>query len=145
MTVMRECAGTDRNFKRQPEGELAKALAMGDSLRTKYYGRRLAALRRRGDRHKNYAKALIPLLRERGGKLDCDEVFQALTEGVLDLDDNQATTFLESAKHSGLLALDEGEDAFHLVVPTFAGFIMGEAGPPTPPAKRPRERKGPPP
>lgn len=129
LAVMQTHAGADENLGPPPEECLLEAIDAGDRSRSSYYRNRIQRLIEDGPSHMKYAKHIIPMLREANGQLPEDRISTVLASPPLSLDQGQSQTFLEAAKHSGLLA--PGDRAtLHLAIPTFAGYILNEEPPP---------------
>ncbi len=112
--------------------DLDAAMREGDRARARYYGQRLARLRRRHGGFEKLARELVPTLLERGGRLPYSDLFDLVEElgrGIFTPSGANATQFIRDAEHGGLLAPAEDGDVYSMPIPSFAGHLLGEPPP----------------
>ena len=111
------------------EADMEAAMREGDRVRARYYEQRLARLRRRHGGFEKLARALVPTLRERGGRLPYSELFdlvEELGQRTFALSGTNATQFIRDAEHSGFLAPAGDGGAYSISIPSFAGHLLGD-------------------
>ena len=112
------------------EADFEAAMREGDRARANYYEQRLARLRRRHGGFEKLAKALVPALLERGGRLPYSELFdlvEELGQRIFPPSGTNATQFIQDAEHSGFLALADDEYAYSMPIPSFARHLLGDS------------------
>ncbi len=110
--------------------DLEVAMREGDRGRAKYYGQRLARIRRHHGGFEKLARELVPILRDRGGRLPYSDLFD-LVEDVgrrtSSLSGANATQFIQDAEQGGLLAPSDDGENYAMPIPSFAGYLLGES------------------
>jgi len=110
------------------EADIGGAMREGDRVRERYYGQRLARLRRRHGGFEKLARDLVPALLERGGRLPYSELFDLVEEfgqRTFPPSGTTATEFIRDAEHSGFLAPAEDGNIYSMPIPPFAGHLLG--------------------
>jgi len=110
------------------EADIGAAMREGDRVRERYYGQRLARLRRRHGGFEKLARDLVPALLERGGRLSYSELFDLVEEfgqRTFPPSGTTATEFIRDAEHSGFLAPAEDGNIYSMPIPQFAGHLLG--------------------
>ncbi len=106
------------------------AIREGDRGRAKYYGQRLARIRRYHGGFERLARELVPILRDRGGRLPYSDLFDLVEEvgrRTSSLSGTNATQFIQDAEQSGLLAPSDDGENYAMPIPSFAGYLLGES------------------
>ncbi len=109
--------------------DLQAAMHEGDRARARYYEQRLARLRRRHGGFEKLAKALAPVLLERGESLHYNELFdlvEDLGQRIFPPSGTNATQFIQDAEHSGFLAPAGDERGYLMPIPSFARYLLGD-------------------
>lgn len=128
LTVLQRNAQSPEVMGDARRAPLAEALSLGDGGRRGYYDLRIRRLNRDNVRHARYARALVPMFRERDGILPIDVAIDALEAPPLSLPAQEADRFLADATHSGFLS-GFPEGPLRLPIPSFASHLMGEQQP----------------
>ncbi len=135
LTVLQTNADSPEVMGDARRSPLSEAIALGDTGRKAYYGRRLQSLTRDNPLFRDYATDLAKTLRG----ADRPPLESEVTRNIMErhgVPVEAAAGFLRKAKHNGLLETDD-EGRCSMPIPSFANHLLGEAarganGPATP-------------
>ena len=128
-SAVRQIVARSPDHRDAGRADLALAMREGDRGRARYYGQRMVRIRRRHGGFEKLARELVPLLRERGGRLPYSDLFDLVEEigaRASLLSGTNATEFIRDAEHGGLLASSDDGETYAMPIPSFAGHLLGE-------------------
>ena len=137
LTVLRANAPSPEAMGDAGRSSLAEAVSLGDAERVEYCRDRIDSLTEGSFRFEEFAKALVPVFRNGGGKPLKADVTGFLST-FLSLDDGEVHGFLNAAERSGFISSDAEGRHYAMPIPTFAGHLLDEPMPALPASKAAR-------
>ena len=131
LTVLKTNAASPEAMGDARRSSLAEAVSLGDAERVEYYRDRIDSLTEGSFRFEEFAKALVPVFRNGGGKPLKTDVTGFLSTS-LSLDDGEIHSFLNAAERSGFISSVAEGRRYAMPIPSFAGHLLDEPMPALP-------------
>ncbi len=130
--AIRQISGNNPSEMNTEHADLQVAMREGDQGRAKYYGQRLARIRRHHGGFEKLARELAPILRDRAGRIPYSDLFdivENIGRRTSSLSGTNATQFIRDAEQGGLLAPSDDGETYDMPISSFAGYLLGESLP----------------
>ena len=123
LTVLKANAPSPETMGDAERSSLAEAVSLGDEERIECYRDRVDSLTERSFRFEEFARVLVPVFRNDGGKPLKADVTGFLSTS-LSLDDGEIHGFLKAAERSGFISSVAEGRRYAMPIPSFAGHLL---------------------